>query len=105
MCKKQRLLFHKPTEKGDIPLVLRKININNREIPRTESAKFLGVFLHENLSWKPHINYIKMKKVILVKIDQIVLYTIFFEKALWLPVRVGLNTCAIKVYILSQVWK
>ena len=105
MCKKQLLLFHKPTEKGDIPLVLRKININNREITRTESAKFLGVFLHENLSWKPHINYIKMKNVILVKIDQIVLYTIFFEKALWLPVRVGLNTCAIKVYILSQVWK
>ena len=46
--------FHKPSKKDDIPLVLPKFKINNREIARTESVKFLGVFLDENLSWKTH---------------------------------------------------
>ena len=53
--------FHKPSKKDDIPLVLPKLNINNREIARTESIKFLGVFLDENLSWKTHIKYIENK--------------------------------------------
>ena len=35
--------FHKPSKKDDIPLVLPKLNINNREIARTGSIKFLGV--------------------------------------------------------------
>ena len=46
--------FHKPSKKDDIPLVLPKLNINNSEIARTESIKFLGVLLDENLSWKTH---------------------------------------------------
>ena len=46
--------FHKPSKKDDIPLVLPKLNINNSEIARTESIKFLGVLLNENLSWKTH---------------------------------------------------
>ena len=54
--------FHKPSKKDDIPLVLPKLNINNSEIARTESIKFLGVLLDENLSWKTHIKYIKNKK-------------------------------------------
>ena len=53
--------FHKPTKTDDISLVLPKLNINNREIARTESIKFLGIFLDENLSWKTHIKYIKNK--------------------------------------------
>ena len=53
--------FHKPSKKDDIPLVLPKLNINNSEIARTESIKFLGVLLDENLSWKTLIKYIKNK--------------------------------------------
>ena len=53
--------FHKPSKKDDIPLVLPKLNINNSEIARTESIKFLGVLLDENLSWKTHIKYIENK--------------------------------------------
>ena len=40
-------------KKNDIPLVLPKLNINNREIARTESIKFLSVFLDEN-TYKIH---------------------------------------------------
>ena len=46
-------------KKKDIPLVLPKLNINNCKIARTKSIKFLGVFLDENLSWKPHIKYVE----------------------------------------------
>ena len=41
--------------------VLPKLNINNCEIARTESIKFLGVMLDENLSWKTHIKCIENK--------------------------------------------
>ena len=53
--------FHRPSKKDDIPLVLPKLNINNREIARTESIKFIGVLLDENLSWKTYIKYIENK--------------------------------------------
>ena len=43
------------------PSSLTKLNINNNEIARTESIKFLGVLLDENLSWKTHIKYIENK--------------------------------------------
>ena len=46
---------------NNIPMVLTKLNINNREMTRTESIKFLGVFLNEMLSWKPHIKCIENK--------------------------------------------
>ena len=62
MWKKNKYsFFHKPSKKDDIPLVLPKLNINNSEIARTESIKFLGVLLDENLSWKTHIKYIENK--------------------------------------------
>ena len=55
MSKKNKYsFFHKPSKKDDIPLVLPKLNINNSEIARTESVKFLGVLLDENLSWKTY---------------------------------------------------
>ena len=43
-------IFHKPSKKDDILLVLPKMNINNSEIVRAESVKFLGVLLDKNLS-------------------------------------------------------
>ena len=35
--------------------------MNNYEIKRAESIKFLRVLLDESLSWKPHIKYIENK--------------------------------------------
>ena len=37
------------------------IILDKTKISRTETAKFLGVVIDENLSWKHHINYIKGK--------------------------------------------
>ena len=39
--------FHKPSKKDDIPLRLPKLIINNYEIQREESIKFLGVLLDQ----------------------------------------------------------
>ena len=46
--------FHKPSKKDDIPLRLPKLIINNYEIQREESIKFLGVLLDQHLTWKEH---------------------------------------------------
>ena len=47
--------FHKPSKKDNISLVLSKVSIYNNEIKRSESIKFLSVFLDENLTWKDRI--------------------------------------------------
>ena len=47
--------FHKRSKQKDIRLLLLKLKINNYEIKRAESIKFLGVLLDGNLTWKPHI--------------------------------------------------
>ena len=51
--------FHKPSKKDDIPLVLPKLNINNGEIARTESIRFLVVLLEEKFG--KHIKYVENK--------------------------------------------
>ena len=44
--------FHKLSKKYNILLVLQKLNILcNDKIKRSESIKFLGVFLRQNLIW------------------------------------------------------
>ena len=48
------------SEKNDIPLKLSRLQINNYNIERILSIKFLGV-LDENLSWKDHIKYAENK--------------------------------------------
>ena len=53
--------FHKPSKKDDIPLRLPKLMINNYEIQREESIKFLGVLLGQHLTWKEHINLAENK--------------------------------------------
>ena len=42
------------------------ILINNTPIAQVQEHKFLGIIIHENLSWKPHITSIcdKVAKVI-----------------------------------------
>ena len=53
--------FHKPSKRDNIPLALPQLYIDNNQIQRSESIKFLGVFLDENLTWKEHIKYIENK--------------------------------------------
>ena len=53
--------FHKRSKKDDISFLVPKLNINNYEIKRAVSIKFLGVLFNENLTWKLHIKYTKNK--------------------------------------------
>ena len=53
--------FHKPSKKDDIPLLLRKLLINNYEIRREESIKFLGVLLDQHLTWTEQIKLTENK--------------------------------------------
>ena len=53
--------FHKPSKRDDIPLRLPKLIINNYEIQREESIKFLGVLLDQHLKRKEHIQLTENK--------------------------------------------
>ena len=53
--------FHNTSKKDDIPLKLLRLQINNYNIERTPSVKFLGVLLDGNLSWKDSIKYTENK--------------------------------------------
>ena len=53
--------FHKAREKDNIPLKLPALFINDKEIERVTSIKFLGVLFDEHLSWKDHITVIEYK--------------------------------------------
>ena len=48
-------------KKDDISLRLPKLIINNYEIQREESIKFLGVLLDQHLTWKEHIKLTENK--------------------------------------------
>ena len=50
VTKTEYSFFHKPSKKDNIPLILPKLSICNDEIKRSESIKFLGVFLDGNLT-------------------------------------------------------
>ena len=50
-------LFHKPSKTDDLPLLLPKVLINDKEVEKVGSIKFLGVLLDEHLSWKEHTRY------------------------------------------------
>ena len=55
------LLFHKSGKKCGIPSHLPTLKINNHDIERVNTMKFLGVLLDDNLSWKEHIKYFENK--------------------------------------------
>ena len=57
--KTKYILFHKPRKK--IPLNLPSLKINDFEITREQSIKFLGVLIDENLTWKNHIYLLENK--------------------------------------------
>ena len=62
MSQKQSIpCFHKTSKKDGIPLKLPRLQINNYDIERNPSIQFLGVLLDENLSWKDHMKYTKIK--------------------------------------------
>ena len=54
-------LFHKSGKKYSIPSHLPTLKINNHDIERVNTMKFLGVLLDDNLSWKEHIKYLENK--------------------------------------------
>ena len=54
-------LFHKPSRKDVLLLLLPSLLIKKHKVERVKSIKFLGVLLDENLSWKDHIKYIENK--------------------------------------------
>ena len=47
-------LFHKSAKKCSIPSHLPTLKINNHDIERVNTMRFLGVLLDDNLSWKEH---------------------------------------------------
>ena len=52
------IVFHTPHSKipENINLQLRNVNLK-----QVQCIKFLGVFVHENLSWKPHMEWLLQK--------------------------------------------
>ena len=54
-------LFHKLQDRDNLSLQLPVLKINNYEIERSSSIKFIGVLVDEHLNWKDHINIIKNK--------------------------------------------
>ena len=53
--KTKYVLFHKAKSKGNLPLVLPDLFINNVKIKSENSLKFLGVMIDENLTWKTYV--------------------------------------------------
>ena len=51
VSKRNYSFFHKLIKRDGIPLLLKKLSINNSEIERSECSKFLGVLLDKNLSY------------------------------------------------------
>ena len=49
-------LFHKSGKKCSISSHLPALKINNRDIERVNTMKFLGVLLDDNLSWKDNLS-------------------------------------------------
>ena len=53
--------FHKASEKDNIPLRLASLFINDREIKRIISIKYLVVLIDKHFTWKEHITVIENK--------------------------------------------
>ena len=54
-------LFHKPSRKDDLLLLLPRFLIKNHKAERVKSIKFLHVLVDQILFWKDHIKYIENK--------------------------------------------
>ena len=54
-------ISHENFAKNKLPLKMPQLKIGNSIIKRKSSAKFLGVMLDENISWKDHIKTTEKK--------------------------------------------
>ena len=54
-------LFHKLSQADNLPLKLPNLTINNKNITRENSIKFLGIVLDQNISWNEHIRIVENK--------------------------------------------
>ena len=54
-------LFHRPQDRDNLPLRLLPLKIDNYEIKRSSSIKFLGILVDEPLSCIDHINTLENK--------------------------------------------
>ena len=61
--KKNYIIFHKPQIKEKLPLKLPILSINNYEIERSSSIKFIGKMVDEYLNQKGFINALGNKKI------------------------------------------
>ena len=61
VTKTKFILFLKSSKVDDIPLKLPDLNINNINIKRVNSMKFLGVILDQHLNWNEHLKLIENK--------------------------------------------
>ena len=59
--KTKYILFCKNAKLDDLPLRLPALLINNTNIERVSETSFLGVIIHESLSWHKHIKIIENK--------------------------------------------
>ena len=64
-------LFHKKSNKDDLPLKLPVLKTGNNQVQRKKAIKCLGLMLDENLDWQQHI-HIQLKK----KRQKILVYSI-----------------------------
>ena len=58
-CKTRFILFYSP--RMSINLDGLSISIDNNRLNRVENTRFLGVIIHHNLSWQPHIKAISSR--------------------------------------------
>ena len=57
IVKTKYMLYHSINKRVTYP----KLKINNNNIDRITQFNFLGVILHERMSWKQHIEHIRLK--------------------------------------------
>ena len=61
MLKTKYTLFHKKSVRDNILLKLPDLQIANDSGKRATSIKFLGVMVHENITWEDHKRTIEKK--------------------------------------------
>ena len=54
-------IFHPPSKKRFMPTKFSELFIDGINLKRETVTKFFGVFIDENVTWKPHINTISSK--------------------------------------------
>ena len=61
ISKRKYSFFHSTRKRKYMPNILPPLHIDNFPVKREFVAKFLGVYLDENISWEHHINILSTK--------------------------------------------